>query len=149
MLVAFPTFNDMLQGQRLKTQTNETLAAVIYAKSEALKRRSSVTVCAMKTNVDNQCGTSPTEWANGWIVFDDINGDGIVSNNDEILRYRGDYKKLDSQGTLTGLIFDGEGIADVSGDIEFCYGQANGNKMRRLSVNPAGNPIISSHAVCN
>ena len=58
LAVAFPNFTQMIQGQRLKTQTNDTLAAIIYAKSEALKRRSTVTVCAMKTNVDNQCGSS-------------------------------------------------------------------------------------------
>jgi len=149
LAVAFPNFTQMIQGQRLKTQTNDTLAAIIYAKSEALKRRSTVTVCAMKTNVDNQCGSSVSEWANGWIVFNDVNGDGVVSIDDEVLRSRGDYKKLKSVGSITGFVFDGEGIADTSGDIEFCYDKAAGNKMRRISMTPAGNPAITSHPVCS
>lgn len=148
MLVAFPSFNDMVHGQRLKTQANDTLAAIVYAKSQALKIRSEVTVCAMKTNVDNQCGTNGIEWANGWIVFIDDNSDGVVSNGETILKSRGDYKEITATASVTGFVFNGEGVADTSGDINFCYSKANGNKRRRLSMTPAGNPLLSSLENC-
>lgn len=148
LMFAFPNFQDTITGQRLTTQTNDTLAAILFAKSEALKRRTTVSVCAMKTGVENQCGTNSVEWANGWIVFNDLNGDGVVGVDDEILKYRADYKKTTSAGAITGFVFDGEGIADTSGDIEFCYESANGNKMRRISMTPAGQPSITAHATC-
>ena len=148
MLVAFPSFKDMIHGQRLKTQANDTLAAIVYAKSVALKTRSEVTICALKTNVDNQCGTSGTEWANGWLVFIDDNGDGVVSENEGVLKSRGDYKKVTSKSSVAGFIFDGEGVANTSGDIHFCYSEANGNKRRRLTLTPAGNPLITSLPDC-
>jgi type IV fimbrial biogenesis protein FimT len=148
MFVAFPSFNEMIHGQRLKVQANDTLAAIIYAKSEALKRRSNVTICAMKTNVDNQCGANGNEWANGWVVFIDSNQDGIVSNGEAVLKSRGDYKKVTSTASVSGFIFNGEGVANTSGDIQFCYMEAKGKKRRRLSLTPGGNPIVSSHDSC-
>lgn len=149
LLVAFPNFNEMIQGQRLKTQTNETLAAIVFAKSEALERRSNVTICAMKTGISNQCGTTGNEWANGWVVFVDSNNDGVVSNGEEVIKSRGNYKKLTSTASVTGFIFDFEGVANTSGDINFCYEKANGNKRRRLSLTPGGLPIISAHENCS
>ena len=148
LVVAFPSLNKMTIGQRLKVQTNDTLAAILYAKSEAIQRRSEVSVCAIKTNVHNQCGSSSSEWANGWLVFNDRNGDGIVGTDDEILKSRWDYKKMTSGGVISVFVFDAEGIADNSGDIEFCFSEAEGNKMRRISMTPAGQPAITSHATC-
>jgi len=148
LLVAFPEFDRLIQGQRLKTQANETLSAIVFAKSEALKRRSSVTVCAMKTAINNQCGTTGNEWANGWVIFVDSNNDGVVSNGEEVIKSRGNYEKLTSTASVTGFIFDFEGVANTSGDINFCYGKANGNKRRRLSLTPGGLPIISAHEEC-
>lgn len=148
LLIAFPSFKNMIHGQRLKTQANDTLAAIVYAKSQALKIRSEVTICALKTNVENQCGTSGNEWANGWLVFVDSNGDGVVSEDESVLKSRGDYKEVTSTASVTGFIFNGEGIANTSGDIHFCYAEANGNKRRRLSLTPAGNPLLTSLPDC-
>lgn len=148
LFVAFPNFNEMIQGQRLKTQANDTLAAIVFAKSEALERRSRVTICAMKTGISNQCGTTGNEWANGWVVFEDSNSDGVVSDGEEVIKSRGDYREITSTASVTGFIFDHEGIANTSGDINFCYSEAIGNKRRRLSLTPGGLPIISAHGNC-
>jgi len=149
LLIAFPNFNDMIQGQRLKTQANETLAAIVLAKSEALKRRSNVTVCAMSPGTSNQCGTLGGHWANGWVVFDDSNNDGVVSDGEEVIKNRGDYKKLTSMASVTGFTFDFEGIANTSGDINFCYIDANDiERRRRLSLTPGGLPVITAHNEC-
>ncbi|GAA3941819.1 GspH/FimT family pseudopilin [Litoribacillus peritrichatus] len=149
LVAAFPGFNELITGQRLKTQTNDTLTAVLFAKSEAIKRRSSVTICAMKTNVENQCGASGTEWANGWIVFDDIDADGIVDNGEDILKFNGDYDRLTSKSTISAITLDEQGAANASVDIEFCFAEANGDKARNLAMAAIGSPVISSKENCS
>ncbi|RYZ64406.1 MAG: hypothetical protein EOP08_09045, partial [Proteobacteria bacterium] len=53
-----------------------------YARSEALKRSSRVEVCASADRAD--CSGSAA-WGDGWIVFNDANGNGSAEA-DELLR---------------------------------------------------------------
>ncbi len=149
LVAAFPNFNEMITGQRLKTQANDTLTALLLAKSEAIKRRTTVTICAMKTNVENQCGTNGIEWANGWVIFDDLDGDGVVDNGEDIIKFNGDYDKLTSKSTISAITLDEQGSANTSVDIEFCYSEAKGDKARNLAMAAIGSPVITSKAACS
>lgn len=75
--IAVPSFTDMARRNRLATQTNGLMSTLAIARSEAVKRGISVTVCPAATAVDtaDQCSFD-TNWAeNGWIVFTDAVGD--------------------------------------------------------------------------
>jgi len=147
--LAFPGFQGMITGQRLKTQTNDTLAAILMAKSEAIKRRSSITLCAMKTGIDNQCGTSGIEWSNGWIIFDDLNADGIINSGEEILKSKGDYDELTSKSTISAITLDEQGAANTSLDSDVCYSEAKGKKARLLAMAAIGSPSVTSKPNCS
>lgn len=149
LLAAFPNFSELITGQRLKAQANDTLTAILLAKSEAIKRRSTVSICAMKTNIENQCGTSGSEWANGWIVFDDIDADGIIDNGEEILKFNGDYDALTSKSTISAITLDEQGSANTSVDIELCYSEAKGDKARNIAMAVIGSPVVTSKASCS
>jgi type IV fimbrial biogenesis protein FimT len=64
--VAVPSFTSAIKNNRLQTQTRELQMALLKARSEAVKGRDSITICARAT--DSTCGTS---WENGWLVFID------------------------------------------------------------------------------
>ncbi|MFC1665483.1 GspH/FimT family pseudopilin [Pseudomonadota bacterium] len=68
---AVPSFRDYIQNTRLVTETNEVLAALNLARTEAITRNTSVRVCA-----GSETGCSGV-WKDGWIMFEDCNGDGI------------------------------------------------------------------------
>jgi len=79
--LAAPSFSAAIKNNRMTTQLNELFTFLSYARSEAIKRNVSVTVC--KSNDMNSCGGN---WQNGWIVFVDNDRDGSVDSIDEILR---------------------------------------------------------------
>ena len=74
--VAVPSFLDTVRNNRLTTQNNEFIGALNVARSEALKRSGSVSVCA---STDQATCSGSTNWSTGWIVFTDLNGDGVKS----------------------------------------------------------------------
>ena len=61
--LAVPAFNQFVQSNRLAGQTNEMVAALQFARSEALKRGSWAELCASADQ--SSCGGSMND---GWIV---------------------------------------------------------------------------------
>lgn len=74
--IAVPNFQSALQNNRLTGQANEIVAALQFARSEALKRGLPVEMCASSDGAT--CGGN---WNQGWMVFADLPGDPI-----EVLR---------------------------------------------------------------
>jgi type IV fimbrial biogenesis protein FimT len=66
--LAAPSFIQTIASTRLSSATNELLATLTLAKSEAIKRGTRITVCP---STDGATCTAGTNWANGWIVFND------------------------------------------------------------------------------
>jgi type IV fimbrial biogenesis protein FimT len=56
--IALPDFRQMLASERVRSANSDMFAALIMARSEAIKRNSSVTLVP----------TSTTTWAGGWTV---------------------------------------------------------------------------------
>lgn len=78
--MAFPSLRDLIVNSRITTQTNEFIAALSYARSEAIKRGTDVMVCA-----DDEANLG-----NGWFI-----NPGIACNTDlAIVRHE----------ALTGLV---------------------------------------------
>lgn len=90
--IAAPSFSGTIKNNRMTTQFNELLSFLSYARSEAVKRNISVTVC--KSNTGSSCGG---DWHNGWIVFVDNDKDGRVDATDEVIRK---HKALTADTTL-------------------------------------------------
>ena len=67
-----------MRNNRIVSQNNEFIGALNYARSEAIRRSGSVSVCS-STN-GHLFGT--TNWATGWIVFVDANADGTLNASD-------------------------------------------------------------------
>jgi len=75
--IAVPSFKTLFKNNRVTAGTNEFVAALILARSEALKRNNNVSICAS----DNQQTCSGnTDFAKGWIVFMDCDQDGNIDN---------------------------------------------------------------------
>lgn len=75
--LAVPSFSEVIKNNRLITQANDFVTALNVARSEAIRRSGRVTVC--KSSDQISCSGSGG-WDQGWIVFNDVNGDGVVSN---------------------------------------------------------------------
>jgi type IV fimbrial biogenesis protein FimT len=87
---------NMVKSSRASSIAYEFTAALNFARSEAIKRGTRVTVCRTidgtrcegKNDVNHQ-----KLWDSGWMVFSDANGNGqFNTTQDKILRIRGPLK---------------------------------------------------------
>ena len=75
--IGVPSFIDTIRNSQMSASANDLLAAMHLARTEAVKRRTPVTVCSSA----DPLGVAPTCSAgnfNGWIVFADTDGDIAV-----------------------------------------------------------------------
>jgi type IV fimbrial biogenesis protein FimT len=64
--LAVPSFNQMIVGSRLTAQSNEMVAAINLARSEAIKRNANVTLCRSGIG-STTCAGAAGIWQN-WII---------------------------------------------------------------------------------
>jgi len=74
-----PAFQSFIKNNRVTAQANDLISALQLARSEALKRGTSTVVCASK---DQKICAGKDDWADGWIVFSDLNRDGAPNKED-------------------------------------------------------------------
>jgi len=73
--LAVPAFTQLTHRQQLITASNDLLATFAYARQESITRRCPVLI-------DNLNG----RWENGWRVFADSNGNGLLDEDESLLR---------------------------------------------------------------
>jgi len=78
LALGVPSFTELIKNNRLTTATNELVTALNLARSEAIKRGVRVTVCK---SADGSSCTTSGDWAQGWIVFTDLDGDGSLDDD--------------------------------------------------------------------
>lgn len=92
--VAVPNMQGFAQNSQISSQTNDLVADLNFARSEAIKRGgSNVLVCKSNNSTANPpiCNTVGADpWENGRIIFVDANNDnGYTPSTDTLLRVRG------------------------------------------------------------
>ena len=69
--IAAPSFSNFVKNNRLTTQANGILADLALARSEAIKRAATITVCKSTDSLTCNPGAN---WQDGWIVIDTASG---------------------------------------------------------------------------
>lgn len=65
--IAAPSFNRTVQSNRAAVMSNELVGALQTTRSEALKRRTNVTLC--RRNAAGSACETGTDWAAGWLLM--------------------------------------------------------------------------------
>lgn len=119
VLGAAPNLSSFVKRNRAASSINDMLAALQYARSEALTRGLSVILCrrpqvadadaactdtnlAVASHCSCSSATSPSTqdgWEDGWLVVADTDRSNTVSNGDNLLRLQG---RLGGAYTLRG-----------------------------------------------
>lgn len=148
--LAIPVFDTVIQNNRTASLTNELVSVLHLARSEAIKRGVSVSVCAANDTQLNSCGTN---WNNGWIVFTNPNEDAQFDNNDTEIALR----VTQTLGTGYSISTTPQGVATytssgfplaATGNMVFTLrpSSCSGNSVRTVTINPTGRIITSSIA---
>ena len=87
LAVGMPSMRSFIQNGRITAVTNELVAALMVARSEAIRQNSTACVCPTTTaaNATPVCAAS-SNWETGWIAFSDFNGDCAINGNDVLLK---------------------------------------------------------------
>jgi type IV fimbrial biogenesis protein FimT len=122
--VAVPSFRDVIIRNNLSTYTNDFVAAISYARSEAIRRGRSVTLC--KSSSGTACVTTTgTQWENGWIAFVDANSNGSLDTGETLLRVwpalPSTYTLRENGNFVNYLRYDARGSANNIGTFAICH----------------------------
>src|SRR5215470_12089665 len=81
--LATPSFRNFTSSNRVTTVNNDLVTALNLARSEAARRSTPVTVCASADG--DTCGAN-TDWASGWIVFQNPGAAGVIASQQDVLQ---------------------------------------------------------------
>jgi len=85
VMMEAPGLGTWLADNRLSAQSTQLIAAIRTARSEAVKRMQTITICASSnvTTANPSCNT--TNWEAGWIIFNDANANAAFDAGEQLL----------------------------------------------------------------
>lgn len=150
--VSLPSFMDVIGRMSANSATRTLVNTLNLARSEAIKRGTTVTLCATTSGTDCAAGA----WNSGWMLFVDNNNDanggsGSVDAGDEVIQV---FDPLaDSTITFTANMFQysGRGIALAAATqtLKICPEDNNDANARSIQLGITGRPrVIESGLTC-
>lgn len=144
-VLAAPSFNDAILSNKLTSFANSFIASSQLARSEAIKRNATVTVCRSANGTS--CATSGT-WQQGWIVFQDANANGSIDGSETLIQYQGalssDYHFTEASSTYT-LAFQSVGAGATAATLTLCRALPSpGSQERQIVVTATGRTSVST-----
>jgi len=139
LALAAPSFQSLMISNRITAQTNDLVSDLAFARSEAIKRGATVTVCF--ANSATSCGAG-TDWTQGWMVFVDTGTAGNATG-DTILRL---HEALRGNNTLTSSVnhyisYYPSGTVDALETFRLCHPTTQG---RTVDVSVTGRVTTTS-----
>lgn len=134
--LALPSFQSAILSNRLASYANSFVAAVQLARSEAIKRNSSVTLC--RSTDGTSCAASGT-WQQGWIVM----AGSTVLVYQQALSDSYSFTTT-SSGTPYSLSFPASGVGATSATVKICrVSPSAGDQERTIDVSPTGRTTVT------
>lgn len=147
LTVGVPSMGSFLGNNRVSGQTNDFVTHLNLARSEAVKRGISVSLCP---STDQATCANSTDWSSGWIIFtDDTGSAGTLDGSDQLLRSR---EALDGGSSFTGSVnsirYLETGIQAAAADLTFTLSarRCTGNQRRNITVRPQGYSRVQTAA---
>lgn len=146
MTAAVPAFDSVILSNRLTGYSTEFIATVQAARSEAIKRNQRVVICVSADGASCASGG----WHQGWLVFHDVDGDGVPDSGEEIIKVHEalatGYLFKDAAGA-TKVTFDGSGALASALSLKLCRSTTSpGPQDRQVDVSLTGRPNVAKTA---
>lgn len=78
-----PYFRETITSNKVVTEANNLMASFNLARANAARLNQPVTVCK---SADGAACTTAGNWEDGWILFNDLDMDGVVDAGEEVLQ---------------------------------------------------------------
>ena len=142
--LAVPSYYSFIQNNKVVGITNKLAASFNFARMEAIKRGSKISICSASNAALTSCG-STSQWAQGWIVFTDADQNNAIESNNDLLKV---HEPLPAGVTVTSNLaivnystsgFLTSGTLTMTIRAQGC----TGNNARTLSISNSGRLSIS------
>jgi len=145
--VAAPSFSTMIQDNRLGSQSLDFVAALNLARSEAIKRRTQVTLCK---SANGAACINAGNWGQGWIVFvESVAVNNARDVNEPILRVHDSLagnNRLTGNGNFADTIAyqpSGDTVGLGNGTLALCDARKDDAKSPAIVINSTGRPRLT------
>lgn len=145
LAIGLPSFQQLIVNNRIVTNTNEMIADLAMARSEALKRGGNVVVTVCATTDGSSC-SGASDWSGGRLVFVDAGTVGSVDSGDVVLRKSGEISGMTvtaSGFSTTGFLAyrsSGAVTSTQVGTFTVCH---SGYLGRVVTVSPIGRASLA------
>ncbi|MEJ2392928.1 MAG: GspH/FimT family pseudopilin [Gammaproteobacteria bacterium] len=151
-MIAFPAYSWLTTTNRMASEINDFTTDVAYARSEAVKRGQTVTLCASSNSTGSNPSCTGGPYTNGWIVFNDINGNGTVDAGEDLLKV---HSGLNGGDTLTGnssavnrVTYNNVGMTSNTGKVYLHSNPDKADDRRCLTISTVGNYQLQRGSAC-
>ncbi|HET9843587.1 MAG TPA: GspH/FimT family pseudopilin [Gammaproteobacteria bacterium] len=141
MTVAIPSMQSTIQNNRISGLTNELSSSLNLARSEAIKRGVSVSICAANASF-NGCSNN---WGTGWLIFVNPDENATFANNaSEVLlrvhQVTGQGVTITTTPNVQVATYNSAGFAAVGSNVNFRIRASGctGNNARNIAISLTG-----------
>jgi len=150
LVVGVPEYRRMTENNRQVSAINTIVGDLNLARTEAVKRGRTVTLCGSTDGAT--CNTA--NWENGWIVFVNLNGDTVVDAGDVLISRNTALPaglnlravEFDSTSVIhylpNGQLRDTDGDGNANGTFQVCEKTGDETKARVANVTTLGRVAI-------
>ena len=161
-VVGVPNYVGYVRNSELSNSTTTLFSDMYYARSEAIKRKTPITLCRSADAKANApvCGGGANDWTKGWLVFVDLDSNGSYeSGTDDLLRVNrppsGNVQIRSNNNATSRIEFSTDGslvttfapaifaVCDDR-DADGSYDETHG---RNIRVGPMGRPEITTGSI--
>ena len=154
--VAAPGLSRLAARQALAAQSSEFMAALRFARAQALQRGSAVTICASAPGGPALAcqGSQAADWRGGWIVFADRERRGVPDARSPLLRVQQPLQRSGGvAGTRGSISFTAAGYStDASSHYLFSPPAETAREAPpavMVCVSKQGRPRLASGGACD
>lgn len=134
LTMGIPSLSNLLQNNRLATQANDFIAAINFARSEAIKRGVNIDVIATDSS------EASNEWGSGWTVQQS----GTVLRLFPALSGSSTFNSNSSRSQFT---YNSRGRVNNTDTLDLCDSRT-GETGRQITISPTGR-VSSAEVTCS
>jgi type IV fimbrial biogenesis protein FimT len=151
--IAVPSYRYLTTSYRMSAEINNLVGDLQFARGEALREGTAVTVCISS---DGANCTGGANWNRGWIVFSDLNSNYAVDGaNERVLKVQSAFTGTTADTFNSGIAavkFNREGFATTAAGFVTTTmtltDPTNNNAFKRcLQLSPTGMLTSLTHAI--
>lgn len=146
--VSVPSMKSLIVNNRITNVADELYGSLMLARSEAVKRQRTVSLCSTVDALT--CDESNSGWHHGWLIFTDERDDGLLNDSDQLLRRVTEPSELISILWNRGysLRFNSRGQSSQAGTFRICE-QESDSDAKAIVISMSGRVRTEEQEACS